>query len=623
TALRQIDVAGKLLIFDCCRDENATFSSTETLGDRLIGPIPGAQIQQEPQVMCSTLLGKKAFGKRDGPTLFTSALLEALNGLAASPNSNWQIGSGTLSNVTGKILELNERGGASVQLPQFQLSRDFSVAVAPPTNMVTLFMTVEPPWSDDPWKIVLEDGSGNGTNWGPAGPGARHARIDLPALDEHSIRLCDVEGNELARSDVTLTPPVAFQPIPNPLVLSIQRTKSGRGEGDGPGKMFLRGFSADDGVARVQPMAPGGIGPMLESASGGSLMANLPTGSISEAVPLNNLDPGLHRVEVVRPDGARIEANVNIRGGDELEVTVPRPVSPHEWMLDAVRSGVIPPGTDRTESRIDQTAPVVRLVTASVAAGRMPDRDAGVADIRLAVGPSDGRFFLFDVEDDADVRLGGIFSGETGGPVWVRAKGNGWHELAFVPTLGMRGRWDDQWNPSVLLDSAWGPRSHLRSFVEVSRWRPLLAFLGRRDFASSATALHALGSAVEEAVSEKTSNSLAACAGALTAIACGRIEDFDLKPRWLENLANWFPTLPDGAVALGRYLQMAGKGSQARTAYLDAQKRGVPVFSLAVDWLAEGLQSLGLDHAAEAQRWSWQSDPLGTFTVLKLPEGDG
>jgi hypothetical protein len=69
------------------------------------------------------------------------------------------------------------------------------------------------------------------------------------------------------------------------------------------------------------------------------------------------------------------------------------------------------------------------------------------------------------------------------------------------------------------------------------------------------------------------------------------------NPRaWLWNLANWFPGLADGPVIVARLLlsqkDFGTRRAAAKTQLLDDYRRGIPVYSLAVDWLAQGVMLL-------------------------------
>ena len=112
-----IDVAGKLLIFDCCAN-GIDIMPDGTLGDRLIGRRNDASFEQ-PQVLRSTVLGEKAFGSVGGPTLFAEALLQALGGLAASRSDDWAIDTAAL-----------EAGRRELSLPRvFLLEAEYELAM--------------------------------------------------------------------------------------------------------------------------------------------------------------------------------------------------------------------------------------------------------------------------------------------------------------------------------------------------------------------------------------------------------------------------------------------------------------------------------------------------------------
>jgi len=133
---------------------------------------------------------------------------------------------------------------------------------------------------------------------------------------------------------------------------------------------------------------------------------------------------------------------------------------------------------------------------------------------------------------------------------------------------------------------------------------------------------------IRGAVLEKVDNPFAATAGALVAVATSRLEQGRIPEQWLWNLANWFPGLPDGPVIVARLL-LSRKGFEsshveAKTQLLEAYHRGVPVYSLAVDWLAQDLAAFGDDPdtagpAKNARRVAQLCDPTRAFTVLRLP----
>jgi hypothetical protein len=91
--------------------------------------------------------------------------------------------------------------------------------------------------------------------------------------------------------------------------------------------------------------------------------------------------------------------------------------------------------------------------------------------------------------------------------------------------------------------------------------------------------------------------------------------------------------LPDGPIVLGRRLLMRARTEQqvaaARKWFVEGFRRGVPFYSLAVDWLARGLESIPGDDAdlvrmqRAARHLSGGIDPTHAFTVVRVSDGGG
>ncbi len=132
----------------------------------------------------------------------------------------------------------------------------------------------------------------------------------------------------------------------------------------------------------------------------------------------------------------------------------------------------------------------------------------------------------------------------------------------------------------------------------------------------------------EEMLYEKFSNPYAAAAGAYLLINRGEPKREAHWPGWLENLYRSFPWLSDGAVAYG-WLQLAlGNNEQAKRSFLEAYSRGVPLFSLGVRKLMEGLQMFGADPACEeiariVQVTAMRTNMNECFTVTLLGPQNG
>jgi hypothetical protein len=96
---------------------------------------------------------------------------------------------------------------------------------------------------------------------------------------------------------------------------------------------------------------------------------------------------------------------------------------------------------------------------------------------------------------------------------------------------------------------------------------------------------------------------------------------------WLENLSNWFPGIPDGAILLGyRRLQQARKAEDVKAVYVIlrmAMGRGIPFFSASIQMLGLALAQISgeIPEADDLRRAmspiSTRVDPEQPFTVIR------
>lgn len=90
----------------------------------------------------------------------------------------------------------------------------------------------------------------------------------------------------------------------------------------------------------------------------------------------------------------------------------------------------------------------------------------------------------------------------------------------------------------------------------------------------------------EQLLRDKESHPIAATIGAYALL---RFNELDRLHNWTENLMNWFPVLPDGAVIRGEHLARLGQHTAAFQCFLQLRQRGLPIFrdgvSLALDRL--------------------------------------
>jgi hypothetical protein len=104
---------------------------------------------------------------------------------------------------------------------------------------------------------------------------------------------------------------------------------------------------------------------------------------------------------------------------------------------------------------------------------------------------------------------------------------------------------------------------------------------------------------------------------------------------WIDNLAKWFPWLPDGEILRG-WIALTGRAGKpsveaARRAFVEAERRGIPVYAAGVRRLADGLARIANQDRAEGRedrlvidalertrRVAWSTDPRFPFTTIRL-----
>jgi hypothetical protein len=129
---------------------------------------------------------------------------------------------------------------------------------------------------------------------------------------------------------------------------------------------------------------------------------------------------------------------------------------------------------------------------------------------------------------------------------------------------------------------------------------------------------------------EKVANRLAAAAGGYVLLASGDPEPGARWHDWIENLANMFPDLPDGAVLKAtqylRYPKDSNSYDLAKTALFEAFERGIPYYSAGVAWLLDGLTLFADDDPAAKERMqlvhkvALRLDVSQPFTVVRLSD---
>jgi len=130
---------------------------------------------------------------------------------------------------------------------------------------------------------------------------------------------------------------------------------------------------------------------------------------------------------------------------------------------------------------------------------------------------------------------------------------------------------------------------------------------------------------VEGMLFDKMMNPLGAAAGGYVLVGTDTAQQRTYWDDWIDNLDLWFPSMSDGAILRAiRRLRMAqsdGDLSAARGALMSAFHRGVPIFTLGLSWLIDGLSEFPDDECKTAlqqvRRLSWRVDMREPFVIIR------
>ena len=147
----------------------------------------------------------------------------------------------------------------------------------------------------------------------------------------------------------------------------------------------------------------------------------------------------------------------------------------------------------------------------------------------------------------------------------------------------------------VLREAGAGPAGRTTLTVCDPQVGGLLLYLNNARIADASVILDAAqrDGLVENLISEKFKNPLAACAAAYVGLATFSGKDAPGWGPWLQNLNEGFPWLPDGAVVSAAYRMKTARTKQdldaASAAFVSAYRRGIPYYTAGIQQLLQGL----------------------------------
>lgn len=680
--LEALSATRQLIVYDCCRMAAPLMLDTEWgAGKCPVSLRRGATdhgLVRQQCVLYATSPGELAGGNTNKPTDFAAAFLRAIGGLAADPlDPAGTVRSTRLDEITKNLIAYAP--GSLGQIPQSVITGSFEITRAPfdPEAPVPLFVMVETGADPDSQQIRIDPPPG-AANLPP--PAEFAAQPQVPV----TVTLTDLQGAVLEARSLTPTPPVLFMRLARPdqprirsvalggvlvvraewrtptqgALLKLQRLGEDATETLSDENMslpFSKRFNLEPGRYRLNLRTPDGRNRTAEadlSATQGAevsfpnrtsphewLAAPQDAGVVQTEArapiepvappppPKSRRKPRTERRSGARPMSAdRMFGMAGDRDGiaevlADLEKAAPPPFDPPppppkpEPLQLTLRGGTL----ERTaQGRLTFKAFTGPVTIDQFSDGQFARR--GLSDLQVA-NPGGPRLGYLEVSCPA--RL------DTGSGTIIPA---GIDYLALPDAGSLAGSSGVAgWHHDLLVDMAVSPPARVLVLSEM--WSGLLAFLARGDFDTSGQLLDTgLSTTAIEALQQKVTNPLAAAAGAIAAVQAARPNLETLWDPWLENLANWFPGLPDGKIILARRLMQGRLDStgqeRVRQLLFDAQDQGPPLFAICADWLARGLSTLPApaDGADELDRRTEEADRLAgavypghVFTAFKAP----
>ncbi|MGR9556491.1 hypothetical protein ACU8MG_25465 (plasmid) [Rhizobium leguminosarum] len=361
--------------------------------------------------------------------------------------------------------------------------------------------------------------------------------------------------------------------------------------------------------------------------------------STDVTIPANNhgnansvdVAPGRWLVEATLPSGEIITTEVAVEKDEDLSVPLHSlEHSPHEWLGMQYLVGNIEgeQTLQRLSSRKSTPETVERdmLARNSPPVVRFPNRESALQGAAAWQG-------IFMSADDKPLAQK-PFMEDSGRVTWLyQAQGIDPHRhLACVEWMGedfavslplpwMTVRFQDFATAEIMVGLE--PRENkIRIGVVVSDpdFAPMAGLMTAATLPKAAIAFDQ----ARDLLFGKGEHPLAATAGGYVLLAAGRHEDS--WHGWVDNLANWFPEIPDGAILRAalrlRFPKAQASDAEAKASLIEAFDRGIPYYSAGISWLLDGLSQFAGDPAVDEKlrlvhKVALRLDVSQAFTVIR------
>lgn len=363
-----------------------------------------------------------------------------------------------------------------------------------------------------------------------------------------------------------------------------------------------------------------------------------------------NVEPGRWRVEATLPSGEVISEEVAVATGENLPVTLHSAEhSPHEWLglqylvgnvegaetlrqfhdkpPDAPQTlppkdAILPPDVDsagrRARASIEpptmQTSQNQGVLRAAEAWTNILSPDPGtVSSCAPTWEDSNEATWLYQIADAAQQRQFGYVD---------------WLGERFAVSLPLPWQGVGNYQPvPVQVMVHMEPRQYdirIGVIVEDPDFAPMAGLMTASTLPKAVVAVRQ----ARDLLFGKMEHPLGAAAGGYVLLAAGDRED-DSWHGWIDNLANLFPDIPDGAILKAslrlRFPKSESSAEEARASLLDAFDRGIPYYSAGVSWLLDGMTQFADDPAVAdkmklVHRVALRLDVTQAFTVARISD---